>query len=111
MAAITVVEVVNANTLRASPAWKWGEKKGTLIRVEGLPDCENTHCANCPTITGLNLMVLNSKVEVRRIHGIEEDALRCELHYKGRNLACHALKCQVLQCPDRVYQSASITPV
>jgi hypothetical protein len=103
MTELTIVEVVNANTLRAIPVWHWGDKRGTLIRIDGLPDCAEEYCHACPTTTGLNLLLLGSDVSVRRVRGVEGDALRCELHYRGRNLARLALKCQVIQCRKRVF--------
>lgn len=89
MHTVTVVEVVDGNTLAVWPPWNYGGRKGNLVQIHGLAapplDQARGELARCKLL----LLVMGSLVQIRGVHGLSEDALICDVLYRGRDVADH----------------------
>jgi hypothetical protein len=86
---VTVVDVLDGNTLAVWPPWTLTGRRGSLIRVRGLCPPASSSTRNEEARCKLMFLLLGGDIHVSRVYGISEDALICDVFYSGRNLIAH----------------------
>lgn len=82
----TVIEVIDGDTFRASPGWKWEDENGDRVRPTGYNAPESGPEAVAAT-RKLSTLILNKKVELGTAHRVDRGRLVCDVYFQGKNLA------------------------
>lgn len=66
MAAFNVIEIINGNTVKVSPGWRWGNLEGDLVQIAGYKNLPqyNSFAAN-----KLKTLLQNTKVDLKNPTG------------------------------------------
>jgi len=88
MAEFTVTEVIDGDTFRVKPPWKWKNKTGDIVRPTGYNTPEEGEPRYEEAKRRLIDLILNKKVEVTNPKTIDDyDRLVADAYYNGKNLA------------------------
>lgn len=89
-----VIEVIDGDTFRVSPNWKWNGEVGNKIRPigyntpeEGSPDYQSAK-------DKLKKLIHGEEVELKNVVKFTFDRLLCDVYYNGKNLANYFPKYQ-----------------
>jgi len=84
-----VTKILDGNTFEVTPFWKWRNENGVIVSamgyqapVAGEPDYEEIK-------SRLMGLLFGERVTLKNAVAIKNDALVCEVHIHGRNLAEH----------------------
>ena len=86
METFTVIEVIDGDTFRVSPGWKWKEENGDRVRPTGYDAPESGSEAAAAT-RKLSTLILNKKVELGTAYRVDRGRLVCDVYFQGKNLA------------------------
>ena len=88
MAEFTVIEVVDGDTFKVKNGWKWGDKRGEVVRPTGYNTPEEGKSGYEGAKEKLRRLILNKKVEIKNPQTIDNwGRLVADVYYKGKNLA------------------------
>jgi hypothetical protein len=82
-----VTKILDGNTFEVKPFWKWEDENGVFVRATGY---------NAPGVgepgyedvkNQLMELLFGEQVTLKHAVAIEDDALICEVHIDGKNLA------------------------
>ena len=81
-----VTGVIGSLTFLVYPPWKWKQEVGEAVRPAGFYPPE--HGVEARMVKEkLTKLILDKEVELGLVHGIEKNALFCDVYFKGKNLA------------------------
>jgi len=82
-----VVEVIDGDTFRVSPQWKWKEESGDRIRPTGYDVPEEGQPGHDEAREKLKRIVSDKEVELKNPVDIDRGRLVCDVFVDGKNLA------------------------
>lgn len=81
-----VTEIIDGDTFKVSPGWKWNNEKGNTIRPAGYDTPEQGEPNYQEPKEKLTELILNKEVELKPIK-LSYNRLLCEVFINGKNLA------------------------
>jgi endonuclease YncB( thermonuclease family) len=82
-----VTEIIDGDTFRITPGWKWNGKTGTAIRPMGYDTPKKGEPGFNITTTKLKELLLNKEVELKNPIKLSYDRLLCDVYFENKNLA------------------------
>jgi endonuclease YncB( thermonuclease family) len=82
-----VTEIVDGDTFKIDPGWKWNGKTGNTIRPLGYDTPEKGEPEFNETTEKLKQLLLNQEVELKNPIKLSYDRLLCDVYFKNKNLA------------------------
>lgn len=82
-----VIKIVDGDTFKISPGWKWNNKKGKIIRPTGYDTPERKEPGYQETTEKLKQLLLNNEVELKNPIKLSYNRLLCNVYFNGKNLA------------------------
>lgn len=82
-----VVEIIDGDTFKVSPAWKWKNKKGNKIRPTGYNTPEQNKPGYQAAKEKLMNLILDKDVELKNAIKLTYDRLLCDVYIEGKNVA------------------------
>lgn len=82
-----VSEVIDGDTFKISPEWKWTGQTGDTVRPLGYDAPEKGHPGYEPAKKKLENLILNKEVELRNPAKLSYQRLLCDVYFGGKNLA------------------------
>jgi len=83
----TVTEIIDGDTFKISPGWKWNKEKGDTIRPTGYNTPEQGNPGYQETKEKLEQLLLNKEVELKKPVKLSYNQLLCNVYFNGKNLA------------------------
>jgi len=83
----TVIEIINGDTFKISPGWKWNNEKGDTIRPTGYDTPEKGEPQFQEMREKLKQLLLNKEIELKNPIKLSYNRLLCDVLVNGRNLA------------------------
>jgi len=93
--AFRVTEIVDGDTFKISPNWKWNEQEGDTVRPNGYDTPEKGEPGYQAAKEKLERLILGKEVELKNTIGITYRRLLCDVYVGGRNLADFFPKYQI----------------
>jgi len=81
-----VTEIIDGNTFRISPGWKWNDKKGNTIRPMGYDTPEKGSPGYQKTKEKLEQLLLDKEVELKNPIKLSYNRLLCDVFIDNHNL-------------------------
>jgi len=82
-----VTEIVDGDTFKVSPSWKFGGKEGDVVRRRGYDTPERGQPGYQEAKDKLTGLILHKEVELKNPIKLSYDRLLCDVYYQGKNLA------------------------
>ena len=82
-----VTKIVDGDTFKISPGWKWNNKKGKIIRPTGYDTPERKEPEYQETTEKLKKLLLNNEVELKNPIKLSYNRLLCDVYFNGKDLA------------------------
>ena len=89
-----VIEVIDGDTFRVSPRWKWNDKTGDKVRPTGYNTPEEGEEGYEEAKEKLRNLIEGETVELKNAVKVSYDRLLCDVYYNGKNLADYFLEYQ-----------------
>ena len=83
------VEVIDGDTFRVSPGWRWDERSGDIVRPCGYNAPERGQPGYYEAKEKLERLILGRDVDLRNPIKITYGRLLCEVYLGGANLATY----------------------
>lgn len=83
----TVTEIIDGDTFKISPGWKWNNKKGDTIRPIGYDTPEQNESGYQEAKEKLEQLLLNKEIELKNPVKLSYDRILCDVFVDGKNLA------------------------
>ncbi len=90
----TVTKLFDGNTFEVSPHWKWNNRRGNIVRVNGYDAPVEGGAGYQAPRNKLERLILNKEVELRDPVETEYDQLLCDVYYEGKNIGDYFPECQ-----------------
>jgi len=87
MATFKVTEVIDGDTFKVSPNWKWDERTGDTVRPAGYDAPEEGEPGYQEAKVKLEGLILDEAVELKNPVSVTYGRLLCEVYVNGKNLA------------------------
>ena len=87
MATFKVTEVIDGDTFKVSPNWKWDERTGDTVRPAGYDAPEEGKPGYQEAKAKLQGLILREAVELKNAVSVTYGRLLCEVYVNGKNLA------------------------
>lgn len=87
--AFKVIEVIDGDTFRVSPNWKWNDEKGDIVRPNGYNTPEKGEVGYESTKNKLERLILGKNVELKNVIKLTYGRLLCDVYIGGENLASY----------------------
>lgn len=84
---VTVISIVDGDTFKISPRWKWGFKYGDRVRPTGYDTPERGEPGYEEATLKLKNLILGQKVTLGRPLTLTYGRLLCAVYFRGRDLA------------------------
>lgn len=84
---VSVTEVLSGNTIAVWPQWTVSGMKGSLVRVNGLSAPPADSARSIVANRKLMFLVSGCDVFIKRVYGIVDGVLVCDVYYSGRDVA------------------------
>ena len=85
--AFKVTEVIDGDTFKVSPNWKWNDKEGDTVRPNGYNTPEQGKPGYQEAKEKLEKLILGKDVELKNPVNITFGRLLCDVYINGQNLA------------------------
>ena len=85
--AFKVTEVIDGDTFKVSPGWKWNDKEGDTVRANGYDTPEQGQPGYQEAKEKLEKLILGKDVELKNPIKITYGRLLCDVYIGGKNLA------------------------
>ena len=82
-----VTEVIDGDTFKVSPRWKWNGEVGDLVRPTGYDTPEKGSPKYTELTNKLKRLILGKIVELKTVYKIDKGRLVCDVYFNGKNLA------------------------
>ena len=82
-----VVEVIDGDTFRVYPRWRWNNKEGEVVRPRGYDAPEKGEPGYYEAKAKLEKLILGKNVDLRNPVGVTYGRLLCDVYINGKNLA------------------------
>ena len=82
-----VIEIIDGDTFKVAPYWKWNNKRGNIVRPTGYNTPEEGRLGYQSAKEKLKRLILGNYVELKNAIKVTYDRLLCDVYYNGRNLA------------------------
>lgn len=82
-----VSEVIDGDTFKVSPNWKWNDKEGNIVRANGYDTPEKGQQGYQTAKEKLEKLILDKDVELKNPVKITYERLLCDVYVDGKNLA------------------------
>ena len=82
-----VTEIVDGDTFKVLPSWKFEDKEGDVVRLRGYDTPEREEPGFREAKDKLTSLILHKEVELKNPIKLTYDRLLCDVHYQGKNLA------------------------
>ena len=82
-----VTEVIDGDTFKVSPCWKWNDKEGDTVRANGYDTPEQGQVGYQAAKERLEELILGKDVELKNPIKITYGRLLCDVYIAGKNLA------------------------
>ncbi|UCH71466.1 MAG: hypothetical protein JSW62_03450 [Thermoplasmatales archaeon] len=81
-----VESIIDGDTFDVT-GWRWGDEIGTTVRPIGYDAPEEGEPGYDEATKKLRDIILNRKVILKNVTGIDHGCLVCDVYYNGKNLA------------------------
>ncbi len=81
-----VTEVIDGDTFKVSPNWKWNEQSGDTIRPNGYNTPEKGEKGYEQATTELSNLILGKEVELKNAIKLTYGRLLCDVYFNNKNL-------------------------
>ena len=81
-----VTEVIDGDTFKVTPSWKWNGKSGHTVRARGYDTPERGEPGYRKAKTKLKNLIEGEKVDLKNAIKITYGRLLCDVYYNGKNL-------------------------
>jgi endonuclease YncB( thermonuclease family) len=85
--AFTVTEVIDGDTFKVSPTWKWRERNGNVVRPLGYNTLEENESGYTEATKKLADLILNKEVDLSDYTAFTYGRLLCKVTFEGKDLA------------------------
>jgi len=82
-----VVEIIDGDTFKVSPKWKWNNQPGNIIRPNGYDTPEKGEPGYQEATQRLRDLIFQKQVELKNAIRITYGRLLCDVYVNGKNLA------------------------
>jgi len=82
-----VTEVIDGDTFKVSPGWKWNKEEGYTVRAKGYNAPEAGQPGFEAAKAKLEGLILGKSVELKKAIEITYGRLLCDVYIAGENLA------------------------
>ncbi len=82
-----VIEIIDGDTFRVSPEWKWDDKTGDTVRPKGYNTPEKGEEGYEEAKEELINLIDGETVELKNATNISYGRLVCDVYYNGNNIA------------------------
>lgn len=82
-----VFEVVDGDTFKVTPKWKWRNQSGNAVRPIGYDTPEQSEQGFTEAKSKLTSLILGKDVEIKNVKSISYERLLCEVYLNGINIA------------------------
>ena len=82
-----VTTVIDGDTFKVSPNWKWNNETGSVVRANGYNTPEEGEPGYQAAKDKLRDLILNKEVELVKAIKLTYGRLLCDVEYNGTNLA------------------------
>lgn len=82
-----VTTVIDGDTFKVSPNWKWNNETGSVVRANGYNTPEEGKPGYQAAKDKLRDLILNEEVELVKAIKLTYGRLLCDVEYNGTNLA------------------------
>lgn len=81
-----VTEVIDGDTFKVSPNWKWNGQSGDTVRSNGYDTPEKGERGYDQATTKLSNLILGKEVELKKPITFTYGRLLCDVYVNGKNL-------------------------
>lgn len=85
--AFEVTEIIDGDTFKVSPNWKWNEESGDTVRANGYNAPEEGQPGYEDAKEKLKRLILGKQVELKNSIKVTYGRLLCDVYVDGKNLA------------------------
>lgn len=82
-----VTEIVDGDTFKVDPTWKWGDKTGDTVRPTGFNTPEKGEEGYEEATKKLSDLILRKEVTLENPKTVDRGRLVCDVFVDGKNLA------------------------
>ncbi len=82
-----VIEIIDGDTFKIVPGWKWNGKKGHTIRPLGYDTPEKGEAKFDETTARLKELLLDQEVELKNPIKLSYNRLLCDVYFENKKLA------------------------
>ena len=86
MAFFTVMQIVDGDTFKVSPDWRWQQETGNCIRPTGYDAPELDSLSGALVRNQLARMILGKQVELASAYRVDRGRLVCDVYFNGKKL-------------------------
>ena len=83
----TVIDIIDGDTYKVSPDWKWNGKSGNVVRPLGFDTPERGEPSFEQATATARTLLSGKRVELKNPVSISYGRLVCEVWISGRNIA------------------------
>jgi endonuclease YncB( thermonuclease family) len=84
-----VTEIIDGDTFKVSPNWKWNNQTGDTVRANGYDTPEKGELGYEAAKNKLEALILNKEVILRNPIRMTYGRLLCDVYYQEMNIADH----------------------